>query len=192
MTIVTAPVMANALYRAGFRGTDLVSMVAIGYAESSGNTDAVNPSSGALGLFQILPSAHPWIKGENWRDPDVNAAAAFRVYTEAPAPGRITKNKWSTYGGLKYLAYLPTAGATVAALAIPGVSQTTTATGEVVQSAVNPGDWLRGLVSWLNPAVKTAGIAIFGVTLLILGIELLISQSKPVTGVVDTAKGLVK
>jgi len=192
MTNVTAPVMANALYHAGFRGTDLVSMVAIGYAESGGNTDAVNPSSGALGLFQILPSAHPWIKSENWQDPNVNAAAAYRVYSEPPNPGKLTKNKWSTYGGLKYLAYLPTAGATVAALAIPGVSQATTVGGEAVQTAVNPGDWLKGLVSWLNPAVKTAGIAILGVTLLILGIELLISQSRPVTDVANTAKRLVK
>ena len=134
---VTPVTVADAAYTAGFRGLDIARMVAIAGLESGYDTDAVNKSSGALGLWQILPSAHPWITGQNWKDPVVNARAAFRVYSEAPNPGQITSNKWTTYGSLQYWAVLPGATGYLAQSSIPGVSQASTMGSSAVESGVN-------------------------------------------------------
>jgi soluble lytic murein transglycosylase-like protein len=54
--------------------------------ESLGDPDAVNPSSGASGLFQVMPYLHQWrvwrLFGEwrSLRDPWVNIAIAFELW----------------------------------------------------------------------------------------------------------------
>ncbi len=133
--LVSPVTIARAAHGAGFRGGDLTRMVAIALAESSGNAEAVNPRSGALGLWQILPSAHPWITGQNWRDPNVNAAAAYRVYSEPPSAGKITTNKWAVWP-LAAAAYMPVAVSAVAAAKLP----------KGVGEAVGPNPLLPGLI----------------------------------------------
>lgn len=69
---------------AGWRGHDqLVKAAAVAKAESGWDEEARNPS-GAAGLWQILPSAHPEkFKMGDWRDGRVNARMAYAVWLEA-------------------------------------------------------------------------------------------------------------
>lgn len=70
--------------------------------ESLGDPDAVNPSSGAAGLFQVMPSLHRWrvwrLFGE-WRsllDPWVNIAIAFELWDVGGwAPWASSRGCWS-------------------------------------------------------------------------------------------------
>lgn len=56
-------------------------MAAIGAAESSFGTDLVNAQSGASGIWQILPSAHPqYDVAQLQSNPLYNAEAAVQVY----------------------------------------------------------------------------------------------------------------
>jgi len=55
--------------------------------ESSGNPSAVNSSSGAAGLAQILPAAHG---SGNWTDPETNIAYAAKLYKQSG---------WKPWGG---------------------------------------------------------------------------------------------
>jgi len=48
--------------------------------ESSGNPSAVNPSSNAAGLFQVLPAAHG---NGNWTDPETNVKKAAELYGQS-------------------------------------------------------------------------------------------------------------
>lgn len=89
-------------------------MAAIAMAESGGSTGAQNPS-GAAGLWQILPSAHPQFNVHQLlTDPAYNARAAVSVYNSQGL------GAWSTYtnGAFKqYLSGAAAAGATDAATA---------------------------------------------------------------------------
>jgi hypothetical protein len=85
---------------AGFAGPDLATAVAVALAESSGNASAVNPE-GSYGLWQIYLPAHPEFAGWNLADPQVNAAAAFSVYSRAGG-----FSPWTTYKNGRYQAYL--------------------------------------------------------------------------------------
>jgi hypothetical protein len=97
-------------YNAGFRGVDLVTAVAIAYAESSGNPNAVGDQSLApergpsIGLWQINigSKAHPDLAEWNLTDPLTNARAAFRVYQDAGNSFR----PWSTFTSTRYQAFL--------------------------------------------------------------------------------------
>jgi hypothetical protein len=86
---------------AGFSGADLQTAVAIALAESSGDPSAVNPE-GSYGLWQIYLPAHPEFAGANLSDPQVNAQAAFAIYSAAGG-----FKPWTTYKSGKYLAYMP-------------------------------------------------------------------------------------
>ncbi len=93
--------IAKLAYKAGFRGNDLNTAVAVALAESGGNTAAYNPEaaagtrpgSGSRGLWQIYGTVHPEYNNDSAFDPVINAQAAFKVYREAG--GRFTP--WSTY-----------------------------------------------------------------------------------------------
>jgi len=99
--VLTPKEIAYFAYRAGFRGKDLNTAVAIALAESGGNPIAYNPESaagtrpgsGSRGLWQIYGTAHPWANNPQVFDPQANANAAFRVYMES---GRSFR-PWSTY-----------------------------------------------------------------------------------------------
>src|SRR5215469_1537542 len=75
-------------------------MAAIAMAESGGQVSAQNPS-GAAGLWQILPSAHPQYNvSELLSDPLYNAQAAVAVYNSQGF------NAWSTYTSGAYRQFL--------------------------------------------------------------------------------------
>ncbi len=96
---------------AGLPDSQLVTAVAVGLAESGLQVGAVNPSSGASGLWQILPSAHPEYDVTRLRtDPAYNAGAMVATYK---AQG--WSSGWETYSTGAYKTYLPTAQAAVAA-----------------------------------------------------------------------------
>jgi hypothetical protein len=105
---------------AGFSGADLVTAVAIAYAESSGDPSAYNPETaantpegqGSYGLWQIYLKAHPEFNGLDLYDPQTNANAAFSVYSAA---GNSFK-PWSTFTSNAFSKYLNQAGNLVAGL----------------------------------------------------------------------------
>jgi Lysozyme like domain len=110
---------------AGFVGDDLTTAVSIALAESGGDPNAYNPERaantpqgyGSFGLWQIYLKAHPEYKGQNLFDPQLNASAAFAVYSSAGNSFR----PWSTFGNGAYLAHVDTVNGIIAA------SQDTTA-----------------------------------------------------------------
>ena len=110
---------------AGFVGDDLTTAVSIALAESGGDPNAYNPERaantpqgmGSFGLWQIYLKAHPEYKGQNLFDPQLNASAAFAVYSSAGNSFR----PWSTFGNGAYLAHVDTVNGIISA------SQDTTA-----------------------------------------------------------------
>src|SRR5882724_2163480 len=100
---------------AGFSGQDLATAVAIALAESfpSGNPNSYNPETkaaggtppgqGSYGLWQIYLKKHPEFAGANLYDPQINANAAFSIYSR-----RGGFSDWSTYTSGAYQSYLST------------------------------------------------------------------------------------
>lgn len=79
-------------------------MAAIALAESGGNVGAVNKQSGAAGLWQILPSAHPQFDVNRLTtDPNYNAKAAVAVYKSQGF------GAWSTYTSGVFRSFLSSA-----------------------------------------------------------------------------------
>ena len=68
---------------AGFSGADLSIAVAIAYAESSGDPNALGDNGDSYGLWQINVPNHPEYAGANLYDPQTNANAAFAIYQAA-------------------------------------------------------------------------------------------------------------
>jgi Lysozyme like domain len=93
---------------AGFSGVDLITAVAIAFAESSGNANASNtvPPDNSYGLWQINLNAHPEYSLPDILDPQTNANAAFAIYSAA---GNSFK-PWSTFLSGAYQQYLPPSG----------------------------------------------------------------------------------
>jgi hypothetical protein len=104
---------------AGFVGDDLTTAVSIALAESGGDPNAYNPERaantpqgyGSFGLWQIYLKMHPEYKGQNLFDPQLNASAAFAVYSSAGNSFR----PWSTFGNGAYLAHVDTVNGIIAA-----------------------------------------------------------------------------
>lgn len=93
---------------AGFVGGDLVTAIAIAFAESSGNThahgDLTLAPSGSYGLWQIYSGAHPEY-GPDFTilyDPQTNATAAFAIYQAAGN----NFTPWTTYNSGRYEAFM--------------------------------------------------------------------------------------
>jgi hypothetical protein len=108
LTKATSGSVADVARQAGFTGTDLLVAVAIAYAESGGNSDAVGdttlaPKRGpSIGLWQIDIGIHPEYTKEQMVDPLNNARAAYQLYIRAGnsfAP-------WTTYKSGAYTAFL--------------------------------------------------------------------------------------
>lgn len=107
--------IVQAARNAGFSGDDLVTAVAIAYAESGGNRYSYNPESayfarhnidgtnlGSYGLWQIFLYAHPEFNDWDLYDPEMNAKAAYSVYQAAGN----TFTPWSTFNSGAYTAHL--------------------------------------------------------------------------------------
>src|SRR6266576_1851851 len=98
---ITTGDVALVAKQAGFSGTDLLTAIAIAYAESSGNPNAVGdqtlaPDRGpSIGLWQINigNNAHPEYAEVDLTNPAINAQAAFAVYQQAGKSFR----PWSTF-----------------------------------------------------------------------------------------------
>jgi hypothetical protein len=142
VTVTPAVVAARAASAAGWSGEDLVTAVAVAGAESSYRPAARNPS-GASGLWQILPSAHPekFAGGVDWANPVTNAAMAYAVWVEAGRSWR----PWVAYTSGAYTRFVPSAREAVAAA------------GQAVQAGGDCGP--GGVV----PAVRTGQYSLPGV-----------------------------
>ena len=108
--------IAGVASNAGFSGSDLVTAVAIAYAESSGNPNAEgdkdsegNPTS--IGLWQIHFTVHPQFDQQSLYDPQYNANAAFSIYQAAGN----SFSPWTTFGSGAYGKYLNQANADISA-----------------------------------------------------------------------------
>lgn len=112
-------VIASAAQQAGFQGEDLITAVAIALAESGGDPNIENPeteyfarhgispippNSSSIGLWQIFRYIHSEFAATDLTDPDLNAEAAFSIYSAA---GGFTP--WSTYNNQAYLGHLENA-----------------------------------------------------------------------------------
>ena len=95
--------IAGVASNAGFSGTDLAIAVAVAYAESSGNPDAVGDNGDSIGLWQINLPNHPEYQGVNLNDPQTNANAAFDIYSAAGN----SFSPWTTFKTGAYTQYLP-------------------------------------------------------------------------------------
>lgn len=156
--------VAQAAYAAGVRDpSDLGRAVAVAFAESGGNPRAHNavPPDDSYGLWQInmLGSLGPSRRqqfgissNDALYDPAVNAKAMVAI-----SGGGKNWKPWTTYGGLRYLAFLPAANAAAAAVAGTGGSSLPGAVEGAAEGAItgpgNPiGDW--------TDAVKATGGAV--------------------------------
>jgi hypothetical protein len=99
---------------AGWPADMMSTGVAIALAESSGEVTAINKSSGAAGLFQILPDAHPdMIKNADdfrWVSGRQNAVWALQIQRAAKG-----WTPWSAYTNKSYLPFLGPAQLAVSA-----------------------------------------------------------------------------
>lgn len=98
-------------------------MIAVGIAESKGDTEAVGMvastagtfSNQDLGIWQISTRWHGAkiaamaTKGYCWSDPFVNAQLARQVYDEFVRAGKDGWSAWTTYNNGTYAKYLPLA-----------------------------------------------------------------------------------
>jgi hypothetical protein len=113
---------ARAALRAGFRGDDAVTAVAIAGAESTYNRLAVNANSTARGMWQIMLSYHqPKFHGADWRNPYANAQVAHQLWL---ASGW---QPWTTHTSGAYRAHLNEARAAVAKVSGGGAGGVVTA-----------------------------------------------------------------
>lgn len=95
--------------QAGLPEAQVPTAAAIAQAESGLQIAATNPSSGAAGLWQILPSAHPEYDVARLKsDPAYNAQAMVEVWTHAPNGGD-NWTPWATYTSGAYTQYLAAA-----------------------------------------------------------------------------------
>src|SRR5258708_5515621 len=95
---------------AGFSGFALVEAVAIAYAESSGDPNAVGDNGTSYGLWQIHYTVHPEFDPSQLFDPQYNANAAFSIYEAAGN----SFSPWTTFNSGAYTKYLEQAGSELA------------------------------------------------------------------------------
>jgi len=119
--------VAQVAYNAGFRGDDLVTMVALAKVESGWNTDpeGPGPQSGHFGLWQIAGSHGPYTRAQ-LANPQTNANAAYKLYQGRGGAANHGGNfadwiPWETPPGA-YRLYLPESRAAVAAMGKGGIN----------------------------------------------------------------------
>lgn len=86
MPTATPGQMAGALRAAGFTGSDIVTGVMVGLAESSGRTDATNRNTNGstdYGVWQINSIHRDALAMGNWADLGTNAKMAKLVFDQA-------------------------------------------------------------------------------------------------------------
>lgn len=171
--ILTPAQISYYAQNAGFTGQDLLTAVAIALAESSGNANVYNRETaagapqgqGSYGLWQIYLYKHPEDAGLNLYDPQINANAAFAIYSAA---GGFTP--WTTYNSGAYQAYL-----------IPAASSPPSIPGLTASAGASPGGGTSVLTipSALLPAPAPGGFSWGGAALVmgvILGVGLALEE----------------
>lgn len=187
---------------AGFPVSLVPTMAAIAMAESSGDPKAQNPS-GAVGLWQILPSANQDIisKYGDPKDPLSNAKMAKAVYD------RQGLTAWSTYTSGAYRQYLNTGKATQydskasdAVKLIESFEGSDSAKESEVNSNVSQGSGLIGTITGPLDAIGSAfndltspatwlrvALIVGGVLVVVVGIIFMIESDKSVQGITKVA-----
>lgn len=172
--------VARAAHQAGFPDNQLVTAVAIAYAESGFNADATNHNTNGstdYGLWQIN-SVHnfPELANGQWRDPNTNARLAYQVWKGSGW------NAWSTHkptdpiGYSRYQLAIPLATGYVTAAYGPIVagsgdvgaavglgSSATGAAGDVVSTAADIAKEPLAALKFLEQPSTWVRIAKFGI-----------------------------
>lgn len=156
MAVLSGVQMGRYLIGAGFPPDKIARMIAIGYAESGGNTDAIGPPPNeppaadggrGYGVWQI-ESVHTiadfFPPSNNWKDPGRNAAEARKVY------GSQGLAAWSSHTNGAADAHQGQANQdALAAVALGGLSA-----GSIVAGAQDVTDPLTGATKTLSDIAK--------------------------------------
>jgi hypothetical protein len=123
MAVLTGPQMMVYAQAAGFTGQSIIDAASVGMAESSGQTDIVNPS-GNTGLMQIGPvgtrnDAGVGLTETQLKDPSVNMSAAHQIWARA---GGSFAHDWTTWGGPRQVAAAALLRGTTVPATTPGVT----------------------------------------------------------------------
>jgi hypothetical protein len=109
--------MAWCLQTAGFAGADVITGIAVGIAESGGETDVIGSATSGTtnnrdhGVWQISNRWHgaKMQKLPDWRDPLVNAKLAKQVFDETVRAGKVGWTAWAVYNSGSYEPFLEAA-----------------------------------------------------------------------------------
>lgn len=182
--------------QAGFSGRDLSIAVAVAFAESGGDPNAINDKnrngSTDYGLFQINSIHKSILAGGQWNNPADNAKMAYKVFSDAGKKWR----PWAAYNNGSYLQFLGKAMAADTATVpnapnyqnvgvVGGAVDGIKAVVEFAQFIVNPRNWVRLIY------------AIAGGIIIMLALAMMLKQSpqiKKAAGVATlvATKGKVK
>jgi hypothetical protein len=165
---------------AGIPESQADTAAAIAQAESGGKIDALNPS-GAAGLWQILPSAHPEYDANKLRtDPAYNAKAMAAISDKGT-----NWNPWTTYTSGAYKQYLsksPSVGQQLNPLtgvSVPNpISSATSSVAKIFDTFFQASVW------------KRIGVGYLGMVLAIIGIIIVVTNTKAGKGAIDAGAGL--
>lgn len=209
--------VAAYLHNAGFAGNDLITAVAIAYAESGLHYDAKGgPNSDGsydYGLMQINGKAHPdlmtptVISDGTWKDPLWNARAAFKIYSAAGH--KFTP--WSTYSSGSYDKHMGDAKSAVKRLqdagpqaerdilATEGADSGQTALKDKIQEGAgalsNPiTSAMNAVADQLNKIGQNIALVAIAITFIVLGVVILLRKqvinASPVGRVASAAKSV--
>lgn len=192
MTALKAQDIRNLAHDVGFRGNDEVIATAIALAESKGETTAISPPNADgtqdYGLWQINSSHFNklslgsfglgviYVTRDNVLQPDTNAKAAYALYA-----GRGNSfGDWTTYKDGTYKSFMAQATETSQPSGLGQGVKDFGNTGDpsTAASAAANATGIPGLMSWLGKELPIVGWASLAVILLILGVILLIAQTK--------------
>lgn len=200
--------VAKAAKAAGFPNAELVTAVAVAFAESTFNANATHKNADGstdYGLWQINSShAFPELSNGQWKDPNTNARLAYAVWKSQGWNAWSVHKPSDTLGYARYLAAIPAAEAFVlagtgfnaAAAGAAGIP------GDVAESAAGAGEdvltltaeiWKEPLtvLKWFEQPSSWYRIAKLGIgaALLITGVYLLVTSAiaRPVTNLAKKA-----
>lgn len=156
---MNAAQLQQTLRSAGWPENLIVTMAAIGLAESSGNPAALNNTSReySVGLWQINLNAHPEYNATALKDPVTNARAALAVYNKQGL------RAWGAYTDGRYRKRIPESQAAYQPGASPVTPTATSADSTAAGSANIGSDYLgeQGMVSSTTLLIGAAGIVLF-------------------------------
>ena len=203
--------VARAAQAAGFPSGELVTAVAVAFAESSFNEAATHRNANGTtdyGLWQIN-SVHgfPEIASGAWRTPTVNAQLAFRVWKSQGWNAWSVHRPTDTLGYARYLAAIPAAEAFVTAgvgvgagaagaVGIPGdqLEGAAGAAGDVLGVAAEIAKEPLVVLKWLQQPDTwyRIGRVVIGGALITIGVWLFVTSSlaKPVVSAAKTVVGV--